>query len=47
MNRRTVDDYTRLYPGAMIGGGLAVRGEEVGNARADVDAWLQRIQASD
>jgi hypothetical protein len=39
----TVDDYTRLCPGATIGDGLAVRGEEVADARGDVEAWLRRI----
>jgi flavodoxin len=38
----TVDDYTRLCPGSTIGDGLAVRGEEVSGARADVEAWLRR-----
>ncbi len=38
---RTIDDYTRLCPGATITEGLAVRGEEVGDARADIDAWLR------
>ena len=39
----TVDDYTRLCPGATINEGLAVRGEEVRDARADVDAWLRNV----
>jgi flavodoxin len=37
----TIDDYTRLCPGATIGEGLAVRGEEVRDARADVITWLR------
>jgi flavodoxin len=40
---RTVEDYTRLCPRSRIGEGLAVRGEEVRDARADVQAWLRRI----
>ena len=40
---RTVDDYTRLCPGATIKEGLAVHGEEVGGARADVNAWLRNV----
>jgi Flavodoxin len=38
---RTIDDYTRLCPGATITEGLAVRGEEVRDARADIDTWLR------
>ena len=37
----TIDDYTRLCPGATINEGLAVRGEEVRDARADVVTWLR------
>ena len=40
---RTVDDYTRLCPRSTIGEGLAVRGEQAGDARADVEAWLRKI----
>jgi hypothetical protein len=40
---RTVDDYTRLCPRSTIGEGLAVRGEEATDARADVEAWLRKI----
>ena len=40
---RTVDDYTRLCPRSTIGDGLAVRGEQAGDARADVEAWLRKI----
>ena len=43
----TVRDYTASCPGATIGEGLAVQGEEVGDAIAAVDAavesWLRRI----
>lgn len=39
----TIDDYTRLLPRSTIGEGLAVRGEQAGDARADVEAWLRRI----
>ena len=37
---RTEQDYTTSCPGAQIGEGLAVRGEEVLNHRSDVEAWL-------
>jgi flavodoxin len=39
----TVRDYTASCPGATIGEGLAVRGEEVRDAGATVEAWLRRI----
>jgi flavodoxin len=39
---RTVDDYTRLCSGSAIGDALAVRGEEVADARGDAQAWLRR-----
>jgi len=39
----TIGDYTRLCPRSTIGKGLAVRGEEARNARADVDTWLRNI----
>jgi flavodoxin len=39
----TIDDYTRLCPRSTIGAGLAVRGEEVADARGDVEAWLRSI----
>lgn len=39
----TVRDYTAACPGASIGEGLAVRGEEVQDASAEVEAWLRRI----
>jgi len=35
------DDYATACPGARIGPGLAVRGEEVARHRADVEAWLR------
>jgi hypothetical protein len=38
----TPEDYTRQCPGARIGTGLAVRGEQARSAGADVDAWLRR-----
>ncbi len=39
----TVRDYASSCPGATIGEGLAVRGEEVTGAGADVESWLRRI----
>ncbi len=39
----TVRDYTALCPRATMGEGLAVRGEEVRDAGAAVEAWLRRI----
>ena len=39
----TIDDYTRLCPRSTIGEGLAVRGKEVRDARADVEVWLRRV----
>jgi flavodoxin len=39
----TVRDYAASCPGATIGEGLAVRGEEVGDASAAAEAWLRRI----
>lgn len=39
----TVQDYTASCPGAIIGEGLAVRGEEVRDAGAVVEAWLRSI----
>lgn len=39
----TVRDYGASCPGATLGEGLAVRGEEVRDARAAVESWLQRI----
>ena len=37
----TARDYAASCPGATIGVGLAVRGEEVGDAGAAVEAWLR------
>ncbi|MCC6177217.1 MAG: hypothetical protein IT305_18075 [Chloroflexi bacterium] len=39
----TVRDYARLCPGATIGAGLAVRGEEVGAGGPAAEAWLRSI----
>jgi flavodoxin len=39
----TARDYAASCPGATIGEGLAVRGEEVREAGAAVEAWLRRI----
>jgi flavodoxin len=39
----TVRDYAVSCPGATIGEGLAVRGEEVRDAGAAVEAWLRQI----
>ena len=38
-----VEDYTDACPGATIGAGLAIRGEQVDQSQADVEAWLSRI----
>jgi flavodoxin len=38
----TARDYAASCPGATIGEGLAVRGEEVGDAGAAVESWLRR-----
>jgi hypothetical protein len=38
----TERDYTVSCAGATFGEGLAVRGEEVGDAGAEVDSWLRR-----
>ena len=38
----TGQDYARSCPGATIGEGLAVRGEEVQDAAADIESWLRR-----
>jgi flavodoxin len=40
----TVEDYRRSCTGARIGEGLAVRGEELRNAGASIDAWLLRTR---
>jgi flavodoxin len=34
-------DYAKACPGAQLGAGLAVRGEEVTRHRPDVEAWLE------
>lgn len=39
----TERDYADSCPGAAIGEGLAVRGEEVRDAIPDIEAWLRRI----
>ena len=36
-------DYATWCPGATVGEGLAVRGEEVGAGGAAVEAWLRRV----
>ena len=41
----TERDYAASCPGATIGEGLAVRGEEVRKADAEVRSWLRRIGA--
>ncbi|MFJ5830720.1 flavodoxin [Streptomyces sp. NPDC093089] len=38
----TERDYAASCPGATIGEGLAVRGEEVNDANTEVEAWLRR-----
>ncbi|QGF23245.1 flavodoxin [Raineyella fluvialis] len=38
----TERDYARSCPGAVIGEGLAVRGEEVRQAGPDIESWLRR-----
>jgi hypothetical protein len=38
----TARDYAASCPGATIAEGLAVKGEEVRDAGADVASWLQR-----
>ena len=38
----TERDYARFCPGAAIGEGLAVRGEEVRDAGPDIETWLRR-----
>ncbi|WP_326732615.1 flavodoxin [Streptomyces phaeochromogenes] len=39
----TERDYVRSCPGATIGEGLAVRGEEIREADAQVESWLRRV----
>jgi flavodoxin len=40
---RVADDYEELCPGAVIGEGLAVQGEEAAQAGPEVEAWLRQI----
>jgi flavodoxin len=40
---RTMEVYRQLAPGAVLGEGLAVRGEEAADAGPAVDEWLGRI----
>lgn len=40
---RAPEVYGALAPDATVGVGLAVRGEEVAGAGADVDAWLREV----
>ncbi|MGW5634274.1 flavodoxin [Streptomyces sp. NPDC003832] len=40
----TERDYDSSCPGAIIAEGLAVRGEEVKDADAEVETWLRRIE---
>ncbi|MFS0699315.1 flavodoxin [Cellulomonas sp. 179-A 4D5 NHS] len=40
---RAVEVYTDLAPDAVIGDGLAVRGEEVAEAGPDLDQWLREV----
>jgi flavodoxin len=40
----TERDYAALCPGATVGAGLAIRGEEVLDARPAVESWLRRIR---
>lgn len=37
------DDYTEACPGATVGDGLAVRGEEVRDAGDAITSWLRRV----
>lgn len=37
------EDYADACPGAAVGDGLAVRGEEVNQARDAVSSWLRRV----
>ncbi|TXS49827.1 hypothetical protein EAO75_14135, partial [Streptomyces sp. uw30] len=39
----TERDYTASCTGATLAEGLAVKGEEVGEAEGDIAAWLQRV----
>lgn len=42
----TIQEYSTSCPGSTIGEGLAVRGEEVGDARAVVESWLRPSASS-
>ena len=44
--RTTVRDCAALCPGAILGEGLAIRGEEVRHSREAVESWLARIALS-
>jgi flavodoxin len=39
---RVADEYAQTLPGATLGDGLAVRGEEASGARGEVEDWLRR-----
>ena len=39
----TVRDYAALCAGAILGEGLAIRGEMVRNSRAEVESWLDGV----
>ena len=39
-----VEEYTAACRGGTLGEALAIRGEEAGNSRPGVDAWLRRIK---
>lgn len=38
-----VEEYKQACEGATVADGLAVRGEEVGDARPEIEAWLRRV----
>lgn len=40
----TERDYANSCPGAILGEGLAVRGEEVRDAAPDIESWLRRTR---
>jgi hypothetical protein len=40
----TERDYAASAPGATIGEGLAVRGEEVQSAESQAEQWLRRLR---
>ena len=39
-----VEEYRAACRGATIGKGLAIQGEEAGNSRPEVEAWLRSIE---